>query len=211
VGAKDLYNRTSPTQDADLFADYAEEPEVAELFNVVFGTSLREDGRTDISSLYIPDVLRVDTSTGPVPVAGDASFSRFSGIGGDVTAGGKPSGFPNGRRLGDDVVDIALTTLADGTLLGDNIAANDQIYNRVFPYAATPHSASNNTLIGDANNLLLTNANELANPVPEPGSWPWALIALMINVAVQSQRVRNVRSIAKPSTWSGGSHEESIF
>ncbi len=56
------------------------------------------------------------------------------------------SGWPNGRRLGDDVVDIALSLLASGpgytTIMeiGDNVAANDQIFNQVFPYAATPHS-----------------------------------------------------------------------
>jgi len=58
------------------------------------------------------------------------------------------SGWPNGRRFGDDVVDIALTLLASGpayttfTTVGDNVAANDQIFHQVFPYAATPHSGT---------------------------------------------------------------------
>jgi hypothetical protein len=48
------------------------------------------------------------------------------------------------------VVDIALTALASGpgysavTLVGDNVAANDQIYHQVFPYAATPHAGPTN-------------------------------------------------------------------
>ena len=59
-------------------------------------------------------------------------------------------GWPNGRRLGDDVVDIALTAVASGptyatiTVVGDNINANDQVYNQVFPYSATPHAGPTN-------------------------------------------------------------------
>ena len=62
----------------------------------------------------------------------------------------KSSGWPNGRRLGDDVADIALTAIASGptystvTVLGDNVTANDQFYNQVFPYSGTPHSGTNN-------------------------------------------------------------------
>jgi hypothetical protein len=93
----------------------------------------------------------VNTATNPVRLAGQAGFSRLSFIGGDTATIGAstttvPSGWPNGRRFGDDVVDIALTTLASGpafstiVLVGDNVAANDQIYHRVFPYAATPHA-----------------------------------------------------------------------
>ena len=65
--------------------------------------------------------------------------------------GGVSSGWPNGRRFGDDVVDIALTAVASGpdyseiTLVGDNITGNDLPYHAVFPYAATPHAGSNNS------------------------------------------------------------------
>jgi hypothetical protein len=47
-------------------------------------------------------------------------------------------------------VDIALTAVASGptyasvTVLGDNIAANDQFYHQVFPYSATPHAGPTN-------------------------------------------------------------------
>jgi hypothetical protein len=137
---KDRYNRTAPTDDAVNFAHYAENPELARLLNVVFGTAFPETGRTDLSAIFIPDVLRVNTTTGPVPLAGQSGFSRLSVFGGDLT-GGVPSGFPNGRRFGDDVVDIALTAVTQGTLpLGDNVNANDQLYNQVFPYAGTPHA-----------------------------------------------------------------------
>lgn len=146
---KDKYNRVSPTADAQ-FATYAINPELVALINFVYGTSFSGSGRTDIQAVFIPDVLRVDTTTPPVRLAGQTGFSRFGFAGGDTTTDSagrvKSGGWPNGRRLGDDVVDIALTALASGpsyatvTVVGDNMAANDQLYNQVFPYLGTPHA-----------------------------------------------------------------------
>lgn len=63
---------------------------------------------------------------------------------------GQSDGFPNGRRLGDDVVDIELRALAGGTpftpsfnhspnnALGDGVDANDRSFLPSFPYVATP-------------------------------------------------------------------------
>lgn len=150
---KDHYNRTSPAVDAAQFATYAFNPEPAFLINfALFGdltgqSPLATTGRTDLVDVYIPDVLRVDTATDPVRLAGQEGFSRLGFLGGDQTTGSvNSSGWPNGRQLGDDVVDIALTALASGpsyatiTLVGDNVNANDQLYHQVFPYSATPHA-----------------------------------------------------------------------
>lgn len=155
LAGKDRYNVTSPTNDAALFANYALNPEVAFLINTVFSTSFVTTGRADLRAVYIPDVIRVNTTTGPTRVAGEAGFSRLSFIGGDTIPNGSgvqiPAGWPNGRRFGDDVVDIALTAVASGpsfstiTVVGDNVAGNDQVYNRVFPYAATPHAGPRNS------------------------------------------------------------------
>ena len=145
---KDNYNRDEPTADVAKYKQYALAPELPVLINAVFGLSLTTTGRTDLAAVYIPDVLRVDLTTGPVPLIG-AGGNRLSGLAGDTT-GGKFSGWPNGRRLGDDVVDIALTAVASGPtyssifLLGDNINHNDATYNFVFPYAATPNSGARN-------------------------------------------------------------------
>jgi Domain of unknown function (DUF4331) len=156
---KDNYNQASPPDDA-AFATYAENPEIAFLINFVLfndptGQSpLATTGRADLRLVFIPDVIRVDITTAPVRLAGQAGFSRFGFVGGDTTtdASGrvKSSGWPNGRRLGDDVADIALTAVASGptyasvVVVGDNIAANDQVYNQVFPYSATPHAGPTN-------------------------------------------------------------------
>jgi hypothetical protein len=145
---KDNFNRTAPTGDA-AFAVYAENPELAFLINFVYGTSFQANLRADLRNVFIPDVLRVNTATGPVPLAGQPGFHRLGFIGGDTT-GGVSSGWPNGRRLGDDVIDIALTAIASGptyssiTVVGDNVPDNDVPYHTVFPYLGTPHSGTNN-------------------------------------------------------------------
>ena len=141
---KDRYILTSPTAD-NQFANYARTPEIATLLNAVFSTNFATTNRTDLVTIYIPDVVRVNTRTGPVKLAGQAGFSRLGFIGGDTT-NGVSGGWPNGRRLGDDVVDIALTAIASGptyqaiTVVGDNIANNDMLYPQVFPYSGTPHA-----------------------------------------------------------------------
>ena len=63
-----------------------------------------------------------------------------------------PGGWPNGRRFGDDVVDIAVTALISDLRTspptingpaGDNVDWNDMAYNKVFPYESTPQNGRN--------------------------------------------------------------------
>ena len=72
-----------------------------------------------------------------------------------------PGGWPNGRRFGDDVLDIAVTALVsdlrdpDNLIVNlaavgiDNVDQNDIAYNKVFPYAAPPHSGRNHPHHGE--------------------------------------------------------------
>lgn len=155
ITGKDYYNRSSPTNDERYLSTFALNPEIAVLINAVYGTNFQTNDRVDLKAVFIPDVLRVNTTTGATRTAGEAGFNRLSFIGGDtiVNDAGQaiPAGWPNGRRFGDDVVDIALTAVASGpgfetiTIVGDNVAANDQVYNRTFPYAATPHAGPRNS------------------------------------------------------------------
>ena len=144
---KDIYNRTIPENDPDNFSSYALNPEMVQLINLVNGFSFNESNREDIESIFIPDVIRVNTSTSPVPLPGMSGFSRLVFLTGDITNNFN-SGWPNGRRIGDDVVDITLTLLASGPsysdiiFFGDNVAANDQLYNQLFPYLGTPHAGT---------------------------------------------------------------------
>ncbi len=146
---KDRFNRTPATNDAP-FAKYALNPELATLINFVYGTTFVDTGRTDLAAIFIPEVLKVVTTTDPVSLSGQATFNRLGFIGGDMT-NGVSSGWPNGRRFGDDVADIALTAIASGpaysaiTMVGDNVTGNDLPYHQVFPYISTPQSGSNNS------------------------------------------------------------------
>lgn len=154
---KDRYNQLPPSSDASIFTTYAANPELAVLINTVFGTSIQTTNRTDLVNIFIPDLLKVDTSTGAVPLPGRPGFSRLSFLGGDTIFSPFqnkliPSGWPNGRRLGDDVVDIALTAVASGPTfnpiipISDNVDTNDLLYNQTFPYHATPHGGPTSLL-----------------------------------------------------------------
>ena len=93
----------------------------------------------------------------------DAGFSRLGIFGGDTLTssvqpgfggGTVPGGWPNGRRFGDDVVDIAVSALlsdlrgplvirvADGV---DGVSKNDVGYNKAFPYEGTPQNGRNHS------------------------------------------------------------------
>jgi hypothetical protein len=58
-----------------------------------------------------------------------------SGSGGGSNAG---AGFPNGRRLQDDVIDTILFFVANQTTIGDNVNANDVAFRSSFPFLAPP-------------------------------------------------------------------------
>ena len=93
------------------------------------------------------EYLRLNVNI-PPKKPGDAGYSRLGAVGGDL------SGFPNGRRLQDDVVDIALQVL-EGVLvrpagatktavagLGDGVTENDKPMLRVYPYVPDATSGS---------------------------------------------------------------------
>jgi hypothetical protein len=174
---KDLYSRTSPSEDNKLFRKYAEKPELAKLINalVLAGAPFKapESNRTDIAGIFIPDLIKVDLSTSKVRFAGsglnhptnpdDPGYSRLGIFGGDTLTstiqpgfggGTIPGGWPNGRRFGDDVVDIAVTAIIGDLrvnppvipiVAGDGVDANDMGFNKVFPYEATPQNGRNHS------------------------------------------------------------------
>ena len=150
---KDKFNRTEPQDDAKNYAGYVVEPEILKGLNALFNLNIKEDGRTDlvdlitgfeglnkISSKAVPaDTLKLNLG---IPPAEPGKESRFGVIGGDT------AGYPNGRRLGDDVVDITLRVaggflLPDGQggqklPLGDGVDKNDKPFLSSFPYSAGP-------------------------------------------------------------------------
>jgi uncharacterized protein DUF4331 len=47
-------------------------------------------------------------------------------------------GYPNGRKLTDDSMDIQLTVLTDGRITTDKVAHHQDL-SAVFPYLGSPH------------------------------------------------------------------------
>jgi len=168
---KDLYNRTAPTRDKEIFEKYALEPDLAAALAPLLGLPTnRLTNRTDIAAIFIPDLIKVDLSTAPARLAGnpdDEGFHRLGIFGGDTLvssvqegfgAGVVPGGWPNGRRFGDDVVDTAVIAVASDLRVSppeifgapdtanlniDGVTTNDVTFNKVMPYAATPLNGRN--------------------------------------------------------------------
>jgi hypothetical protein len=149
AGDKDKFNRTRPHKDAANYGKYVLEPELAKILNALFDIGAPETDRTDIVQALLqglPDLnqqrnnpVPVDTLKLNLGVPPAETENRFGVIGGDV------AGFPNGRRLGDDVVDIELQVVAGflkGNMvpLGDGVDRNDKAFLPVFPYLAAPTS-----------------------------------------------------------------------
>ena len=107
---------------------------------------LADDAGYSRLSIFGGDVLESRAAGHPFRLPGSA-------IGADATKSYVPGGWPNGRRIGEDVIDIGVTAVisdlraipltirsADGI---DNVNSNDAIFNKVFPYSATPHNGHN--------------------------------------------------------------------
>jgi hypothetical protein len=155
TGSKDRFSMDQPANDAQ-FANFFADPSLPRVLNALTGGVLAIPGtpRFDLRPLvqYVPpiaapntrpgpiaDLLRINTGVPPTPVA---SASRLGVLGGDN------AGFPNGRRVFDDVTDIALRVVAGGVLaapfpgfnadingrLGDGVNVNDAPYLTEFPY-----------------------------------------------------------------------------
>jgi hypothetical protein len=151
LGKKDKFNRTTPDRDAALYGKYAVKPELAAVLNALFNVGAPEDNRTDIVQALLQglpglnqhsgakgppavDTIKLNLGTAPADTE-----NRFGVIGGDT------AGYPNGRRLGDDVVDIDLQVVAgflkgNKVPLGDGVDMNDKPFLSSFPYLAGPTS-----------------------------------------------------------------------
>jgi hypothetical protein len=146
---KDKFNASRPQNDAQ-FLDYVTKPGLPKVVEAVYGIPAPAEPRNDLVQVFLTGVpglnqpknvtpgemLRLNLS----PIAGQTP-SRLGVIGGDA------NGYPNGRRLADDVIDISLQVV-EGELvgspndLGDGVNANDMPFGTAFPYVALPHSGS---------------------------------------------------------------------
>ena len=169
---KDKFNASHPSMDGQ-FADYVTNPTLPELLQILFPTVLTAPNafpRNDLVTAFLTGVPGVNDTSGvgemlrlntgiPAtavasqnPLGAAACFTRSANAPAALNlgnAGCDPAGFPNGRRPGDDVVDIELR-VAMGFLLSDADAPSGGVplvdgaflaptsFRSSFPYLNTP-------------------------------------------------------------------------
>src|SRR5262245_45435453 len=165
VGKKDYWNASAPSDDSQFLDNYRS-PELAGLIKLLYpvvpaGTPAT--GRDDLVAVLLTgvklkdgtpftftgdrkaDLLRLNTA-----VPSTASPNPLGVLAGDL------QGFPNGRRLADDVTDIELRAVGCGygsvlegllglcnfspnNVVGDGVDANENAFGTTFPYVAAPN------------------------------------------------------------------------
>ena len=151
TGLKDLWNAQQPWNEA-AYKKYYESPILAAVINKLYKLGAPETGRDDLVAVLLTgvpklnftgtklaDVLRLNLG---IPVT--AQPNRMGVLGGDT------QGWPNGRRLDDDVIDIAEQAVGGflkGTKLplGDGVNGDDAKRMDAFPYVGDPESGYANT------------------------------------------------------------------
>ena len=161
VGLKDYFNGSKPTADGAALP-LVQDPELPHLLNAVYGLAIPDSDpdtagiqRDDLIQVFLTGVPKLNMPDGGTPSEMirlnmsippcSMTCSSLGVLDGDL------AGFPNGRRLGDDIIDASLRVVL-GVLLpnhepiaetiGDGVDANDVPFNSSFPYVAYPHSGS---------------------------------------------------------------------
>ncbi len=160
---KDFFNASEPKDDAaNGYAPLVTDPELGKLIPVLYpGVKTPPAPRNDLVAIFLTgipglnmpmnapggnvqpaELLRLNMAVSP------KAFGRENRLG---VLGGDTAGFPNGRRLADDIVDIEIRAVAGATpftpafnkapnnALGDGVNKNDCGFTRGFPYLAAPH------------------------------------------------------------------------
>ncbi|WP_439659356.1 DUF4331 domain-containing protein [Lentzea sp. HUAS TT2] len=173
---KDAFNGLEPVGDAKVQAllDRVNDPELARLIQAIYGIPAPKTPRTDLVEIFLTgittkaggpikadlnsqlnnadvdpkrfqpsEMLRLNMST---PVTRNPN--RLGVLGGDL------QGFPNGRRLTDDVVDIEIQAVVGAALTGklvpalakgDRVNGNDVRFGDRFPYVGLPSNQAVNS------------------------------------------------------------------
>ncbi|HEX9989814.1 MAG TPA: DUF4331 domain-containing protein [Chloroflexia bacterium] len=161
LAAKDLWNSSYPRDDAQFLGGVTD-PELARLFKAIYNIQVPPTPRDDLVAIFltgIPGATQPPTSTLKpseelrlnMAVPPSANPNPLGVVGGDL------AGYPNGRRLADDVTDISLKAVAGAAYplfhpdfkpdplaaqLGDGVDANDVPFRSSFPYVAVAHDGT---------------------------------------------------------------------
>jgi len=156
LARKDAFNGLEPTGDAAAL-DRVTDPEVPKLLKLIFNVDSPPAPRSDLVTIFLTGIpglnqpanvraseqLRLNMAIPP-----SSSPHPMGVLAGDL------AGFPNGRRVGDDVLDIVLQAAAGATpltpaynrspnnTLGDGVSRNDVPYLTQFPYLGVPHAGN---------------------------------------------------------------------
>ncbi|MFE6285096.1 DUF4331 domain-containing protein [Streptomyces sp. NPDC057877] len=150
---KDTFNADAPWNDGQFLKNVTH-PELPKLIEAIYKIPAPAEPRNDLVDVFLKGVeglnqpphvrpseqLRLNTSVKPT-----AKPKRLGVLDGDN------AGFPNGRRLTDDVLDAALQVVEGELLgqkndLGDAVDKNDKKFEKAFPYVALPTEGSRGPL-----------------------------------------------------------------
>lgn len=170
---KDKFNNSQPKNDAQ-FASYVTQPSFPALLEALFKVSAPSNlPRADLVAAFLTGIKGLN-NTGPIPsemlrLNTSIAATEFGAQNNLGVIGSDLAGFPNGRRPGDDIVDIILrvamgrlchpitinsTTTLDlklctpsqapvGTApLTDGVTVNSTNFDNQFPYLKTPNEGS---------------------------------------------------------------------
>ncbi|WP_219470848.1 DUF4331 domain-containing protein [Nonomuraea rhizosphaerae] len=170
AGLKDAYNALSPEKDADVapLVKRVTEPEVPKLLEAIYGIKAPATPRADLVEIFLTGIAK-----GNGPIKADLNSQTLNKDAGKLrpaemlrlnmsipptkdpnrlgVLAGDLQGFPNGRRLSDDVVDIELQALAGAAVSGkltpgltDKVDKNDKPFGQTFPYIPLPSNVAVN-------------------------------------------------------------------
>ncbi len=208
AGRKDAFNSISPDKDAGIpeVVDRVNNPEVPRLIESIYGVPAPATPRTDLAEIFLTGITT--KAGGPIKADlnsqlnnADVNPSRFRPsemlrLNLSVPVAGKPNrlgllagdkqGFPNGRRLTDDVVDIELQALegaaqtgkiVDALAAGDKVDANDQKFGGTFPYVALPGGSAVNSRAGGSAPMGLSKGDSNGTAADNPSTKPAASVS----------------------------------
>ena len=225
AGLKDAFNGLTPDKDATIpeVVDRVTDPELARLIEAIYGVPAPDTPRNDLVEIFLTGIAKdaptLDGSAPPIQAdlnsqvlnadADPAHFqpsemlrlntsieptedpNRLGVLAGDL------QGFPNGRRLTDDVVDIEVQAvvgaaqtgeLVDALATGDQVDTNDVPFLDEFPYVALPSNQTAADTTGDTvtEAVVPTSSSSPLNPMllATLGGLGGALIAGAVLVAV---------------------------
>lgn len=162
IGVKDAFNASKPTGDGQ-FLPAVQDPELPKLLKLLYNIDAPPAPRDDLVAIFLTglpgvnkpanvtpsEMLRLNMG---IPATAAVGAGQRMGI-----LGGDNAGYPNGRRLEDDTVDISFQAVAGATpftpafnrapnnTLGDSVDVGDRDLLPTFPYVGDPYEGFRHT------------------------------------------------------------------